>query len=100
MCFLNLKDDLKIALLIGNGYYNRIPDCQLCKKFNIDFADLTVVDSLISLKTKLEEMNFEVMSYVDLDTDGYLRVIKLLKELCEKSKSKNVYLFAYGLSLS
>ncbi len=34
------------------------------------------------------------MSYLDIDTDGYLRALKLLREVC--AGAKNVLLFAYA----
>jgi hypothetical protein len=73
-------DELKIALLIGNGDYyirddniNHCPECRGAK-IQINFEQLNPYSSLERLKEKLEAYGFLVMSFVDLNSEEYLRV--------------------------
>ena len=81
-----------MALIIGNEKYKRF-DCNDCEKSDLKFENLTVSSGLIQLKAKLEENDFYVMSYIDLEGENFLRVIRLFKEKCEAAK--NVLVFIY-----
>jgi hypothetical protein len=80
-----------MALIIGNGQYRRF-HCDECEQTN-GYENLTVENNLRDLKYLLEENDFIVTAYVDLEAENFLRVIRLFKEKCQVAK--NVLAFIY-----
>ena len=86
-----------MALIIGNSQYKRF-DCDECKRTDLSYENLTVEDSLIRLKNLLEENDFIVTAYIDLEAEKFLRVVRLFKEKCEAAKHvlAFIYIGAHG----
>lgn len=91
-CFIIYVDDVKLALIIGNGDYE-LYDCNECKESYLQFSNLNVTKSLIELKKTLEDNDFIVMACIDLEATNFLRMIRLFREKCYQAK--NVLAFVY-----
>jgi hypothetical protein len=97
--FAKLKDDLKIALLIGNGNYERYDlELESCESWVCanKLSNINVYDSVERIKAKLENYGYLTVSFVDLDSEQYLRVIKFFRELCLGAYKVSVLVYVAG----
>jgi len=87
--------DLKIALIIGNANYITW-DCDICRHSDWNFDNLQVTDGLAKLKVRLEQLDYIVLSFLDLDAEGFLRAVRYFKEICEGAKSISIFIYVGG----
>jgi hypothetical protein len=60
---------------------------------------MDIYDSLERLKKELEELNFLVMAFIDLDSEAYLRVIQFFKNFCNQSERRafiHIHVIGHG----
>ena len=81
-----------MALLIGNEKYERFK-CDECNNLVLKCSNISVAKDIQKLENLLEQNDFIVTSYIDLEEENFLRVIRLFKEKCEAAK--NVLVFIY-----
>lgn len=95
-----LKVDLKIALLIGNGNYekdrNLIGNCANCNRENKWINNLDIYDSLERLQVAYERLGYIVLAFIDLNAEDFLRAVKLFKRICDKADHVSVLVHVMG----
>lgn len=99
---MSFKVDLKIALIIGNSNYEpddeEIKFCKKCTNMtpSYNLTNLNICSAFETLKPRLEELGYLVMSFLDVDVDGYLRALHMAREVCDRSKSVSVLIYVGG----
>ncbi len=92
---------MKIALLIGNANYDRDDSnlnllCAECNSSNNMHNLSDVYSSLKNLKEAFEAMNYIVISFIDLNSEEYLRAIRFFRSICEQAERVSVMLYVAG----
>ena len=91
---------MKLALLIGNQNYEsddeKVNSCQKCQTPSYNLTKLNLSDS-IDGKKRLEDLDYLVMSFIDLDSDEYIRALRLARKMCDKVENVSVLIYVAGL---
>ena len=51
---------------------------------------------LSKLKEKLEQLDYIVLSFLDLDAESFLRAVRYFKEICEGTQSISIFIYVGG----
>lgn len=61
-----------------------------------NLTNLNICSAFETLKPRLEELGYLVMSFLDVDVDCYLRALHMAREVCDRSKSVSVLIYVGG----
>lgn len=105
-CVVQIKEksdfDLKIALLIGNGDYEKDKICyETCRECKRDYShewlsSLDIYDTLDYLKKIYENLGYIVLAFIDLNAEESLKCTKLFKMICDRAEKVSVLFHVLG----
>ena len=70
--------------------------CSECQMPSYNLTNLNINSSFETLKKRLEELDYLVMAFVDLDADNFLRAIHLFRQVCDKASNVSVLVYVAG----
>lgn len=85
--------------MIGNGNYRNEKTnskCRLCFRDDQPFDNLDIYESIERLKVAYERLGFIVLAFIDLNTEEFLRVIKLVELICQNANQVMILFHVIG----
>ena len=89
-----------MALLIGNEHYEsddeKVNSCPKCQTPSYNLTRLNLSESFKRLKKRLEDLDYLVMAFIDLDSDEYIRALRLARKMCDQVDNVSVLIYVAG----